>query len=167
MTVEQIAKKHGVSVESIEAELKMGIEVEKEHVDSIKERRQYSLDHLEEIPDYYTRLLAMEKEAKEEKCEEKDDRKESEGLHDGEVDKAFDKWTSLGEKWDNSPVSIKEDSSKEHFPSISIQLPGKCDFKVGEEIEAEFKVCVESIEKSKDGTRIRLELKEAKFDKED
>lgn len=166
MTVEQIAKKHGVSVELIESELKMGISVEKEHVDSVSERRQYALDHLEEIPDYYTRLSKMEDEAKESKSHEKseskkDERKESEGLHDDEADKAFDKWTSLGDKMDMKPTS-----KSEYFPSISLSLPGSSKMKVGEEMEVEFKVCVESIEKTKDGTRVRLELKEAKFDKE-
>lgn len=157
MTIEQIAKKHGVSVESVRAELRMGLEIEKEHTEDFVQRKEYALDHLEEIPDYYTRLKKMEKEA------EKDDRKEAEGLHDKEVGDAFDKWTNLGEKWDTGPVNPKEDKS-EHFPSISIKIPGKCNLKVGEEMEAEFKVCVESIEKTKDGTRVRLELKEAKFD---
>jgi len=157
MTIEQIAKKHGVSVESVKAELRMGLEIEKEHTEDFVQRKSYALDHLEEIPDYYTRLTKMEKEAA------KDDRKDAEGLHDSEVGKAFDKWTNLGEKWDNAPVNPSETKSEEHFPSISIKIPGKCNLKVGEEIEAEFKVCVESIEKTKDGTRVRLELKEAKF----
>lgn len=153
MTVKEIAKKHGVSVEKIEAELRIGLEIEKEHTENAEQRKAYALDHLEEIPDYYTRLTAMEKEAK------KDERKEAEGLHDEEVDKAFGGWTKLGDKMDTAP-SVKE----EYFPSISIKIPGKCKRAVGDEFEAEFKVCVESIEKTKDGTRIRLELKEAKFE---
>jgi len=43
-------------------ELKMGIEVEMEHtIDPLISKR-ISLDHLAEIPDYYTRLAKMEKE---------------------------------------------------------------------------------------------------------
>ena len=46
-------------------QLKMGIEVEKEHTNDPKIAEKIAKDHLDEIPDYYTRLLKMEKEAKE------------------------------------------------------------------------------------------------------
>ena len=113
-------------------------------------------EHVAKIKDYYTRLATMEHEAKESK---KDERKEDEGLHDKEVDGAFSKWTSLSDKMDTSECK----PASEYFPSVSLKIPGKWDFKVGDEMEVEFKACVESIEKTKDGTRIRLELKEAKF----
>lgn len=53
-------------------QLKMGIKVEKEHaktVANIKKGtknpfKQIAMDHLKEIPDYYTRLSKMEKSAK-------------------------------------------------------------------------------------------------------
>ena len=44
-------------------ELKMGIEVELEHVNSREKAKEIAMDHLEEIPDYYTRLKKMEKGA--------------------------------------------------------------------------------------------------------
>jgi len=44
-------------------QLQMGIEVEKEHTDNPKVAERIARDHLKEIPDYYTRLLKMEKEA--------------------------------------------------------------------------------------------------------
>lgn len=44
-------------------ELKMGIEVEKEHTNDVELAKQIALDHLKEVPDYYTRLKKMEKEA--------------------------------------------------------------------------------------------------------
>lgn len=59
MTVDQIAKKHGVSIDKIEAQLKMGIEVEKEHTKDEKTAREIALDHLSEKPDYYTKLKKM------------------------------------------------------------------------------------------------------------
>ena len=62
-TPESIAKKHDVSVDVINKQLEIGTEVEKEHTDSDEEAMKIALDHLEEIPDYYTRLIAMEKEA--------------------------------------------------------------------------------------------------------
>jgi len=45
-------------------ELEMGIKVEKEHTDDEDVARKIALDHLTEIPDYYTRLKKMEDEAK-------------------------------------------------------------------------------------------------------
>ena len=44
-------------------ELKMGIEVEKEHTDDEDLAKKIAKDHLAEVPDYYTRLKKMEKEA--------------------------------------------------------------------------------------------------------
>lgn len=45
-------------------QVKMGLEVEKEHTDSPAIAQQITKDHLAEIPDYYTRLKKMEDEAK-------------------------------------------------------------------------------------------------------
>lgn len=45
-------------------ELKMGIEIEKEHTDDPKIAIEIAKDHLAEIPDYYTRLKKMEDSAK-------------------------------------------------------------------------------------------------------
>jgi predicted nucleic-acid-binding Zn-ribbon protein len=47
-------------------QLKMGIKVEMEHTDNPELAKKISKDHLLEFPDYYTRLNAMEEEAKEE-----------------------------------------------------------------------------------------------------
>jgi len=44
-------------------ELDMGVEIEKEHTDDLKVALEIAKDHLAEIPDYYTRLTAMEKAA--------------------------------------------------------------------------------------------------------
>jgi len=45
-------------------ELKMGIEIEKEHTPNPKLAEQIARDHLKEIPDYYSRLKRMEAKAK-------------------------------------------------------------------------------------------------------
>ena len=63
-TIEDIAKIHNVSVDSINSELKMGIEVEMEHTPVKSISKKIALDHLTEIPDYYTRLKKMESDAK-------------------------------------------------------------------------------------------------------
>lgn len=57
---EQLAKKHGVSLDQIMRELEMGIEIELEHTKNPEMSREIALDHLLEMPDYYTRLKKME-----------------------------------------------------------------------------------------------------------
>lgn len=47
-------------------ELKMGIDIEMEHTNDKNISKQIAMDHLKEIPDYYTRLKKMEGEAKKE-----------------------------------------------------------------------------------------------------
>lgn len=56
-----------------EEELKMGIDVEMEHTDDPLVAREIAMDHLKEIPDYYTRLAKMEKEAEADKETPKED----------------------------------------------------------------------------------------------
>lgn len=63
-TLKQIADKHKVSEEDIKDQLKAGIKVELEHTDDPKKAVEIASDHLWEIPDYYTRLDEMEREAK-------------------------------------------------------------------------------------------------------
>lgn len=65
-TCSDIAKKHGVSVDVIMKQLKKGIQVEMEHTADKNKAKEIAKDHLFEIPDYYSRLDKMEKEAEEE-----------------------------------------------------------------------------------------------------
>lgn len=60
MTVDEIAEKHGVTTDQIQKELEMGIKVECEHTTSDQAAKEIALDHLAELPDYYTRLDKME-----------------------------------------------------------------------------------------------------------
>lgn len=66
LSIEDIAKKHGVTTDSIKAQIEMGKKIEMEHVDDSDLAKEIAMDHLEEIPDYYTRLKKMEKDAKKE-----------------------------------------------------------------------------------------------------
>lgn len=59
-SIRAIASKHKVSVQDLAPELAMGVEVELEHTKSRKVAREIALDHLNELPDYYTRLKKME-----------------------------------------------------------------------------------------------------------
>jgi hypothetical protein len=63
-TVQQIAKKHRLSVSFIQKQLDMGEKIEHEHTKNHELAREIALQHLDEIPDYYTRLKKMETDAK-------------------------------------------------------------------------------------------------------
>ena len=55
-TVEEIAKKHRMDVSDIQKQLDMGVPIEHEHTKNHKLAMEIALQHLDEIPDYYTRL---------------------------------------------------------------------------------------------------------------
>ena len=65
-TVEQIAKKHRIDVSFVKKQLSMGIPIEHEHTGDKDLATDIALQHLDEIPDYYTRLKKMESSAKKE-----------------------------------------------------------------------------------------------------
>lgn len=62
LSVREIADKHDVPMSDIASELAMGIKVELEHTKDRKIAKEIALDHLMELPDYYTRLKKMENE---------------------------------------------------------------------------------------------------------
>jgi hypothetical protein len=63
-SVEQIAKKHRLEVSFVRRQLEMGITIEHEHTKDKDLATDIALQHLDEIPDYYTRLKKMEADAK-------------------------------------------------------------------------------------------------------
>jgi len=63
-SVDQIAKKHRLDVSFVQNQLDMGIKIEHEHVTDKDTAMDIALQHLDEIPDYYTRLKKMEASAK-------------------------------------------------------------------------------------------------------
>ncbi len=81
-TVEQIAKKHRLDVSFIQKQLDMGEPIEHEHTKDHKLAMEIALQHLDEIPDYYTRLKKMEVSAKKEHKKFKDIKINEEGLRD-------------------------------------------------------------------------------------
>ena len=125
LSIEDIAKKHDVSVESIKGQIDMGKKIEMEHVDDIKLAEEISMDHLEEIPDYYTRLKKMEKEAKKELSTESKRFMALAGIKEG--DKKFLKNESFSE---NNDEQKKDDDLIIHeFEQIDVEL-GKDDDQV-------------------------------------
>lgn len=109
LSIEDIAKKHDVSVEDIKTQIKMGKKIELEHVDDEDLAEEIAMDHLEEIPDYYTRLKKMEKEAKKELSLEAKKFMALAGIKEG--DKKFLKNESFSEGVDNS--NDKEEKSQD------------------------------------------------------
>lgn len=66
--ISQIAKKHNVPIKAIQAQLKMGMEVEKEHTKDSDMAMDIALQHLAELPDYYTQLKKIERQKNESVC---------------------------------------------------------------------------------------------------
>jgi hypothetical protein len=63
LTKKDIADKFDIKVSELEKEIKMGVKIELEHTDSKEMAEEIAMDHLTEMPDYYTRLKDMEKES--------------------------------------------------------------------------------------------------------
>ena len=59
-TPSAIAKKHGVDVDMIIQQLRKGVKVELEHTPDKMTAMEIALDHLNELPDYYSKLADME-----------------------------------------------------------------------------------------------------------
>jgi len=81
-TVEQIAKKHRLDVSFIQKQLEMGEPIEHEHTKDHDLARDIALQHLDEIPDYYTRLKKMEADAKKHHKKFKDVKEDVDGVDD-------------------------------------------------------------------------------------
>ena len=60
MNLEDLAKKHSVSLDDIKSELEMGMKVELEHTEDEGPAREIAMDHLAEDPMYYTKLKDIE-----------------------------------------------------------------------------------------------------------
>src|SRR5690606_4589961 len=59
-TLDDIAKKHNVSIQDIQIQFEMGVEVEMEHTNDKSLAKEIAMDHLMEDPQYYTKLKQVE-----------------------------------------------------------------------------------------------------------
>jgi hypothetical protein len=59
-TINDLAKKHKVSVAILKSQLKKGITVEKEHTKNSNVAKKIAMDHLFENPKYYNKLKKIE-----------------------------------------------------------------------------------------------------------
>jgi hypothetical protein len=66
---QEIAKQHKVPLETVMMQVKMGTKVEGEHTTSKSGARITALQHVDELPNYYTKLKKVEKSVKKESTE--------------------------------------------------------------------------------------------------
>lgn len=110
-------------------ELDKGVDVEYEHTDDQEVAREIAMDHLEEIPDYYTRLHQMEEEAEE----------DAEG---GEskvvllIQSVANKGRDLTSDGDEAVVPPKDLTDKAFIPASELQADPDEDMKKAQAFEA-------------------------------
>ncbi len=109
MTIEEIARKHGVSVGDIKAQVKKGIKVESEHTEDKELAKEIALDHLVEDARYYDKLEKMEKMEQTEKKNAK------------ELPKVFYcKHMQAGvAKYENEMILIENEALKKMMPTFA------------------------------------------------
>jgi hypothetical protein len=73
LSAEEIAQKHGVSLDTIKDQIAKGIKVEHEHATSDQTAEEIARDHLGERPDYYTKLAKANLEEADLKAQWNDD----------------------------------------------------------------------------------------------
>ena len=109
-SVEQIAKKHRMNVSDIQKQLDMGEPIEHEHTKDHKLAMDIALQHLDEFPDYYTRLKKMEASARKEHKKFKDVKEALDGKSARDPDYSLkdwfnDEWVQTGGKYDGKPCA--------------------------------------------------------------
>ena len=109
-SVAQIAKKHRMDVSDIQRQLDMGEPIEHEHTKDHKLAMDIALQHLDEFPDYYTRLKKMEADAKKQHKKFKDVKEALDGKSARDPDYSLkdwfnDEWVQTGGKYDGKPCA--------------------------------------------------------------
>jgi hypothetical protein len=100
-----------MNVSDIQKQLEMGIPIEHEHTQDKVLATDIALQHLDEIPDYYTRLKKMEASAKKEHKKFKDVKEATDGVGakspNYNLKKWFDDggWVQAGGKYDGKPCA--------------------------------------------------------------
>jgi hypothetical protein len=86
LTEKDIADLHDVDLKDIKKELSIGTKIEMEHTDDKEEAKKIAMDHIKEIPDYYTDseygIIAIEDKQKQKRKTVRISKKEMDNLHD-------------------------------------------------------------------------------------
>jgi len=117
--IEDLARKHGVSLEDITNQLEMGLKVEMEHTEDMDIAKKIAMDHLAEDPHYYTKLAKME---------------------NGEnAEMPTNKFMSLKQFINKGPIQVKKPSKELHSTNPKVHDLAKKDsreeYKEGENAE--------------------------------
>lgn len=59
-SLEELSKKHKISIDHLQNQLNIGMKIEKEHTTHDNVAKEIAMDHLGEDPYYYTKLKKME-----------------------------------------------------------------------------------------------------------
>lgn len=162
----ELARKHGVSIKYIIRQAEIGSTVEREHTTSHKDAYDIALQHLDEFPDYYKHLLAMEKKLKAEYKKKKSYKqiKESLNVVEDHIDVA------MGRELDDEGAMILNqideiqmccDRLKATIKGMDMQLPGWVQAKVT--LAADYINTVSSYMESKNEETIYEEKEEKKY----
>jgi hypothetical protein len=133
-SVEEIARKHRLDVSFIKKQLDMGEPIEHEHTKDHELAMDIALQHLDEIPDYYTRLKKMEASAKKEHKKFKDVKESNEEQRYCPLCDKRESRTecSYGEKaWDKVTVKDEEYSMVRSELSTMVNAIKRLQMKVG------------------------------------
>ena len=120
-TVEEIAKKHRLEVSFVRNQLRIGIPIEHEHTKDKDLATDIALQHLDEIPDYYTRLKKMEDDAKKHHKRFKDVKEATDGVGASSakynLHRWFDDggWVQAGGKYDGKPCAKQPGQTTKPF----------------------------------------------------
>ncbi len=120
-SVEQIAKKHRLEVSFVKNQLEMGIPIEHEHTKDKDLATDIALQHLDEIPDYYTRLKKMEADAKKHHKKFKDVKEATDGIGASSPKYSLhrwfndDGWVQAGGKYDGKPCAKQPGQTTKPF----------------------------------------------------
>jgi hypothetical protein len=142
-----LAEQEGVTAEDVDpAQLKMGIEVELEHTDDRAKAEEIALDHLAEIPDYYTRLKQMEDEA-----EKSEPQSVEKAMNDGKPGESLketstEELVSTYKKLDEGPMD--DEGERARHDAIRAELKARDALPEGERGESEAEEREEHAEKS-------------------
>jgi hypothetical protein len=120
-SVEQIAKKHRLEVSFVKNQLEMGIPIEHEHTKDKDLATDIALQHLDEIPDYYTRLKKMEADAKKHHKKFKDVKEATDGIGASSPKYSLHRWfndggwVQAGGKYDGKPCAKQPGQTTKPF----------------------------------------------------
>jgi len=121
MSLEDIARKHSTFIGTIKKEFEMGLKVEREHTTDPEKAREIAMDHLVELPDYYTRLAKMEK-----KGEKVLDKKEPKEMTDAGSSGSYEAGLSMPmmkRDIQNFKLKSKEINEMDGIPSMAYDAP--------------------------------------------